>query len=59
MDSPGPPAIILPIGPTGGAGQLPGRDDILTADFVAEVKGRDMMIDRFAQLLNLEASLSR
>jgi apoptosis-inducing factor 2 len=49
---PGPPVIILPLGPTGGAGQVPNHDDIVTADFVSEVKGRDMMIDRYADLLN-------
>jgi len=49
---PGPPVIILPLGPTGGAGQVPNHDDIVTAYFVSEVKGRDMMIDRYADLLN-------
>lgn len=50
--NPAPPALILPLGPTGGAGQLPNRDDIATAEFVSQVKGRDMMIDRYAKLLN-------
>jgi apoptosis-inducing factor 2 len=50
--TPGPPVIILPLGPAGGAGQLPNRDDIATAEFVAKVKGRDMMVDRYADLLN-------
>jgi apoptosis-inducing factor 2 len=50
--APNPPGIILPLGPTGGAGQLPGRDDLLTAEYVAEIKGRDMLIDRYVQLLN-------
>ena len=50
--TPGPPVIILPLGPTGGAGQLPNRDDIATPEFVSQVKGRDMMIDRYADLLN-------
>jgi len=50
--TPGPPVIILPLGPTGGAGQLPNRDDIATAELVSEVKGRDMMIDRYAELFN-------
>ena len=52
--TPAPPAMILPLGPNGGAGQLPNRDDIATAAFVSEVKGRDMMIDRYAQLLNAD-----
>lgn len=50
--TPAPPVIILPLGPTGGAGQLPNRDDIASAELVSEIKGRDMMIDRYAQLLN-------
>jgi NADH dehydrogenase FAD-containing subunit len=57
--TPRPPAIILPLGPTGGAGQLPDHDGIATADLVAQVKGRDMMIDRYAQLLNAAAQVPR
>ena len=49
--TPGPPVIILPLGPAGGAGQLPNREDIATAEFISRVKGQDMMIDRYAQLL--------
>jgi hypothetical protein len=37
--TPAPPVIILPLGPTGGAGQLPNQDDIATAEFVSQVKG--------------------
>jgi len=43
----------VPIGPEGGAGQFPGQDEILGPDVVAEVKGRDMMVDRFAELFGL------
>jgi NADH dehydrogenase FAD-containing subunit len=45
--------IVVPIGPEGGAGQFPGQDEILGPDVVAEVKGRDMMVDRFAELFGL------
>jgi hypothetical protein len=50
-----PPAasIIVPIGPDGGAGQRAGIDDLLPAETVAELKGRDMMVGRFAELLGL------
>jgi NADH dehydrogenase FAD-containing subunit len=41
--------IVVPIGPEGGAGQLAGREGILGPEFVAEAKGRDMMVDRFAE----------
>jgi NADH dehydrogenase FAD-containing subunit len=57
--APRPPAIILPLGPTGGAGQLPDRDEIVSAEFVAEVKGRHMMIDRYAQFFNVAAEVPR
>jgi len=43
----------VPVGPDGGAGQLAGRDDLLPAETVAELKGRDMMVGRFAELLGL------
>jgi NADH dehydrogenase FAD-containing subunit len=48
-----PTAIILPLGPTGGAGQRGDTGEIVPAEFVAQVKGGDMMIDRFAQMLNI------
>jgi apoptosis-inducing factor 2 len=49
---PNPPSITVPLGPAGGAGQSP-TGELTTAEYVARVKGRDMMIDRFRQLLNL------
>jgi NADH dehydrogenase FAD-containing subunit len=52
--TPGPPAILLPLGPTGGAGQRANAEELFTAEQVAQIKGRDMMIDRFAQLLNAD-----
>jgi NADH dehydrogenase FAD-containing subunit len=50
-----PPAasIIVPIGPDGGAGQRAGSEDLVPAETVAELKGRDMMVGRFAELLGL------
>jgi hypothetical protein len=49
-------AIAVPIGPTGGAGQFPGQDEIVGRDIIAEVKGRDMMVDRFSELFGLAAA---
>jgi hypothetical protein len=46
-------AIAVPIGPTGGAGQFPGQDQIVGREIVSEVKGRDMMVDRFTELFGL------
>jgi NADH dehydrogenase FAD-containing subunit len=48
-----PPSIIVPIGPQGGSGQRAGSDDLVAAEFVAQAKGRDMMIDRFVELLGV------
>jgi hypothetical protein len=46
--------IVLPLGPAGGASQLPGQEDIATAELTSRIKGRDMMIDRYADLLHVE-----
>ena len=56
---PSSPAIIVPIGPEGGSGQRPGRDDLVTAEFVAQAKGREMMVERFAELLGATAPASQ
>jgi hypothetical protein len=53
---PAPPGIVVPIGPEGGSGQRPGSEDLLPAEVVAQVKGRDMMVARFAEMLGLPAS---
>jgi NADH dehydrogenase FAD-containing subunit len=50
------PAIVIPIGPTGGAGQFPGQNEVVGREVVSEVKGRDMMVDRFAALFGLAAA---
>jgi hypothetical protein len=50
-----PPVIIVPIGPDGGSGQLPGSDDLATPERVSQAKGRDMMVDRFTELLGVTA----
>jgi pyruvate/2-oxoglutarate dehydrogenase complex dihydrolipoamide dehydrogenase (E3) component len=50
--------IGVTIGPTGGAGQFPGQDDVVGPEIIAEAKGRDMMVDRFGALFGLAASLA-
>ena len=50
---PSPPGIVVPIGPEGGSGQRPGSDDLLPPEVVAQVKGRDMMVARFAEMLGV------
>jgi hypothetical protein len=47
-----PPVIAVPLGPEGGAGQLPGRDGIAGPEVIAEIKGRAMMVDHFESLFN-------
>jgi len=51
-----PPGIVVPIGPSGGAGQRGGQDELLSAEVVAELKGRDMMVDRYIELLGVPVS---
>jgi apoptosis-inducing factor 2 len=47
---PPPAAIIVPVGPDGGAWQRPDSADLVPAEVVAQLKGRDMMVQRFAEL---------
>jgi NADH dehydrogenase FAD-containing subunit len=49
-----PPAIIIPLGPDGGAGQLPGRG-VVGAEAAAEMKGRTMLLDRYAEMFDAPA----
>jgi NADH dehydrogenase FAD-containing subunit len=51
------PAIVVPIGPEGGSGQLPGQDDLASREMVANVKGRDLMVDRYSETFGLTASV--
>jgi apoptosis-inducing factor 2 len=48
-----PPAIVLPIGPEGGSGQLPGTDELMATELVAQIKGRDLMVGRYAEILGV------
>jgi apoptosis-inducing factor 2 len=45
-----PDAILVTFGPDGGAAQLPGQDEIAGAETAAQLKSRDMMVDRFADM---------
>ena len=51
----GPSALILPLGPTGGAGEVPGRG-LLTADAVSQVKGHDMFVGQYEELFRVTSS---
>ncbi len=50
------PAIAVPIGPNGGAGQFPGRDDIAGPEIISEVKGQALNVDRYAERFHLAPS---
>jgi NADH dehydrogenase FAD-containing subunit len=50
-------AIVVPIGPNGGSGQLPGQDELASREMVAELKGRDLMVGRYADAFGI-ASVS-
>jgi apoptosis-inducing factor 2 len=45
-----PDAILVTFGPDGGAAQLPSQDEIAGAETAAQLKSRDMMVDRFADM---------
>lgn len=44
---------MVPIGPEAGSGQRPGREELLPPEMVAELKGRDMMVARYAEMLGV------
>ena len=52
--TPSKPVIILPLGPSGGSGQLP-DGEIASPELISEIKGQHMMIDRYVEMLNLGA----
>jgi NADH dehydrogenase FAD-containing subunit len=54
-----PPVILIPLGPDGGAAQLPGRDDIAGAEVSAELKGNHMFVDRYREMLGLQPAATR
>jgi hypothetical protein len=48
-----PPAMFVPLGPEVGAGQLPGANTISGPEVVADIKGRHMLVDCYAELFGL------
>jgi NADH dehydrogenase FAD-containing subunit len=50
-----PTVIAVPLGPEGGAGQLPGHDGIAGPEMIAGIKGRTMLVDSFATLFDAPA----
>src|SRR5260370_30529723 len=52
------PAIVVPIGPDGGSGQLPGQEELMSREMVANLKGRDLGVDRFDETFGRKTSVS-
>ena len=47
---PMPPVIVVPIGPTGGASQLPGSDEISGAEATSQIKGEHLLTAPYEEL---------
>jgi NADH dehydrogenase FAD-containing subunit len=52
-------AIAVPIGPSGGAGQFPGQDDIAGPAIISERKGREMGVERLRERFGLAVPAGR
>ena len=51
---PAPPAIVIPLGPSGGASELPGQDEIAGAEKTAAIKGEHMFVDNYRERFRLD-----
>jgi apoptosis-inducing factor 2 len=51
---PSPPAIVIPLGPSGGASELPGQDEIAGPETTASIKGEHMFIETYRERFGLE-----
>ncbi|ROT34054.1 FAD-dependent oxidoreductase [Micromonospora sp. HM5-17] len=57
---PMPPVIIVPLGPEGGAGLLPGMaEGVAGPEVAAEIKGRTMLVDRYLEMFDAEPAARR
>jgi NADH dehydrogenase FAD-containing subunit len=52
---PSPPAIVMPLGPSGGVSELPGQDELAGAEQTAAIKGEHMFIDAYRERFGLAA----
>ena len=50
---PMPPAIVFPLGPSGGASELPGQDEIAGGEQTAAIKGEHMFVDAYRERFGL------
>jgi NADH dehydrogenase FAD-containing subunit len=51
--APSPPAIVIPLGPSGGASELPGQDEIAGGEQTAAIKGSHMFVDAYRERFGL------
>ncbi len=52
---PPPTAIVIPLGPSGGASELPGQDEIAGGETTAAIKGEHLFIDNYRERFGLAA----
>jgi apoptosis-inducing factor 2 len=50
---PSPPAIVIPLGPSGGASELPGQDDVAGAEQTAAIKGEHLFVENYRERFGL------
>ncbi len=50
---PSPPAIVIPLGPSGGASELPGQDDVTGAEQTAAIKGEHLFVENYRERFGL------
>jgi apoptosis-inducing factor 2 len=50
---PSPPAIVIPLGPSGGASELPGQDEVAGAETTAAIKGEHMFVENYRERFGL------
>ena len=48
-----PPVILVPLGPTGGAAQLPGSPEIAGPEIASRYKGQDLFVGRYTEIFGL------
>ena len=53
--APSPPAIVMPLGPSGGVSELPGQDELAGAEQTAAIKGEHMFVDAYRERFGLAA----
>ena len=53
-----PPAIVMPLGPSGGVSELPGQDELAGAEQTAAIKGEHMFVDVYRERFGLDAPVA-